>query len=158
MGNDIKACMSAPLLLRDFKNKKGYQYDIPYEKHSLFFEDVVDSIKNQTPLPFERNISFKKIVAVIEDSSKKPPLSAAPNSYLQTVLQEEKLKTALFISSEESLKILEQIKKRSWDIKSFNMWNVDLNIWFQSLQTIIFDRDTFLKQIERNRQEKKYRI
>jgi hypothetical protein len=69
MGNDIKACMGGPILLRDFKTKNGYQYDIPYEKHSLFFTDVLNSVNDQIPLPFEGNISLKKIATAIEDSS-----------------------------------------------------------------------------------------
>ena len=152
---DIKTSLDYPIFLRDFKNKKGLQYDIPYEKHSIFFDDVVDSIKSQTPLPFEGNISLKKISAAIEDSSQKPPLSAAPNSYLQAVLQEAKFKTALFISNEEAQKVLEQINKRNWDLNHFKACGVNVNEWLQSLQTIISNRDEFLKQIEANKQDKK---
>lgn len=155
MGIDIKACLESPIILRDFKNEKGYQFNIPYEMHSAFFDDVVDCVKNQTPLPFEGNITLKQIAEAIEDSSQKPPLSAAPNSYLQALLQEEKLKIALFISSEDARNVLGQIHKRSWDTKSFNMWNVDLSIWLQSLQTIITYKDEFLKQIEANKLDKK---
>lgn len=155
MGKDIKACMAGPILLRDFKNKKGFEYNIPYEKHSWFFDDVLDSINNQTPLPFEGNISFKKISTAIEQSSQKPPLSAAPNSYLQAVLQEAKFKTALFISSEEAKKVLEQINKRSWDLNHFKACGVNVNEWLQSLQVTITNRDEFLKQIEANKQDKK---
>jgi hypothetical protein len=155
MGNDIKACMAAPILLRDFKNKKGYQYDIPYEKHSVFFNDVVNNVKNQTPLPFEGNISLKQLATSIEDSSQKPPLSAAPNSYLQAVLQEAKLKTALFTSIEEAQKVLEQISKRSWDVNHFKACGIDVSQWLQGLQATITNRDDFLKQIEANRKDKK---
>ena len=155
MGNDIKACLAAPIILRDFKNKKGFQYDIPYEKHGMFFDDVLDSIKKQSPLSFEGNISFKKLIAVLDEYSKTPPLSAAPNSYLQAVLQEAKLKIALSISSEEAQNVLEQINKKSWDIKSFNMWNIDMNKWLQSLKDTITNRGDFLKQIEVNKQDKK---
>lgn len=152
---DIKASLDYPIFLRDFKNKKGYQYDIPYEKHSVFFDDVVDSVKNQTPLPFEGNISFKKIATAIEDSSQKPPLSAAPNSYLQAALQEAKLNIALSISSEEAQSVLEQINKRSWDVNHFKACRVDVNEWLQSLRKTIANRDEFLKQIETNKQDKK---
>lgn len=152
---DIKSSLDYPIFLKDFKNKKGFQYDIPYEKHSVFFDDVIDSIKKQTPLPFEGNISFKKIATAIDDSSKTPPLSAAPNSYLQAVLQEAKLKIALSINSEEAQKVFEQINKRSWDVKHFNACGVDVSKWLQGLQESIFKRDEFLKQIEINKQEKK---
>ncbi|GGZ39305.1 hypothetical protein GCM10007049_35840 [Echinicola pacifica] len=152
---DIKASLDYPIYLSDFKNKKGYQYDIPYEKHSVFFDDVVNSVKNQTPLPFEGNISLKQLATSIEDSSQKPPLSAAPNSYLQAVLQEAKLKTALFISIEEAQKVLEQISKRSWDVNHFKACGIDVSQWLQGLQATITNRDEFLKQIEANRQDKK---
>ena len=153
--NGIKASMDYPILLKNFKNKYDLQYDIPYEKHSLFFDDVTESIKRQTLLSFEGNISLKKIVTTMDDSSKIPPLSAAPNSYLQATLQEAKLKIALFISITEAQNVLQQINKRNWDKKSFDMWKIDLNEWLQSLQEVISNRDEFLKQIELNKQDKK---
>ncbi len=155
MGNDIKACLAGPILLKDFKNKKGFQYDIPYEKHSMFFDDALDSVKKQTPLPFEGNISFKKIATAIDHSAKTPPLSASPNSYLQAVLQEENMKVALFISSEEAQRVFEQINRRIWDMNHFKACGVDLNEWLQSLKTTISNREKFLKQIEINKQDKK---
>jgi hypothetical protein len=152
---DIKASLDYPIFLSDYKNKKGYQYDIPYEKHSLFFDDVVNSVKNQTPLPFEGKISFNKIVSAIDDISKKPPLSAAPNSYLQAALQEAKLKIALFIGVTEAQGVLVQINKRSWDTNHFKACGVDVSQWLQSLQEVITNRDELLKQIETNKQDKK---
>lgn len=155
MGNDINASLAGPILLKNFKNKKGFQFDIPYEEHSVLFDDVVDSVKKQAPLPFEGNISFKKIADAIDDSSKTPPLSAAPNSYLQAGLQEAKLKIALFISSEEAQRVLEQINERSWDVSHFKACGMDVNEWLQSLQTTIINRDEFIKQIEVNKLDKK---
>jgi len=152
---DIKASLDYPIFLRDFKNIKGYRYEIPYEKHSVFFNDVVDSVRRQTPLSFEGNISFKKIAVAIEDSSQKPPLSAAPNSYLQALLQEAKFKSTLFISNEEAQKVLEQINKRSWDLNHFKACGANVNEWLQSLQATISTREDFLKQIEANKQDKK---
>jgi len=152
---NIKANLDYPILLKDFKNKKGFQYDIPYEKYEVFFNDVLDSIRKQSPLPFEGNISLKKIIAVLDEYSKTPPLSAAPNSYLQAVLQEAKLKIALSISSEEAQSVLEQINKRSWDVNHFKACGVVVNEWLQSLKETISNRDKFLKQIEVNKQDKK---
>ena len=152
---DVKASLDYPIFLKDFKNKKGFQYEIPYEKHSVFFSDVVDSVKKQTPLPFDGNISFKKIATAIDDSSKTPPLSAAPNSYLQAALQEAKLKIALFISITEAQSVLGQINKRNWDTSHFKACGVDVSQWLQSLQEVITNRDEFLKQIETNKQDKK---
>ena len=155
MGHDIKACLAGPILLQQYYNKKGFQYDIPYEKHSIFFDDVLESITKQTPLPFEGNIPLKRIMSILDEYSKTPPLSAAPNSYLQASLQEAKLKIALFIDVTEAQSILEQINKRNWELNHFKAWGVDVNEWPQSLQTTITHRDEFLKQIEINKQDKK---
>jgi hypothetical protein len=152
---DVKMCLEYPILLRDFNNKKGFQYDIPYEKHSLFFDDMVENVNKQTPLPFEGNISFKKVTTLLDISSQTPPLSAAPNSYLQAALQESKLKMALFIRVAEAQNIFEQINKRKWDVNHFKACGVDVNEWLQSLQEVIVNRDEFLKQIEANKQDKR---
>lgn len=152
---DVKASLDYPILLKEFQNKKGFQYDIPYERHGMFFNDVLDSIRKQSPLPFEGNISFKKLIAVLDEYSKTPPLSAAPNSYLQAALQEAKLKIALFIGVTEAQSVLEQINKRSWDTNHFKACGVDVNEWLKSLKETIANRDEFLKQIEANKQDKK---
>jgi hypothetical protein len=116
---------------------------------------VIESVKKQTPLPFDSNISLKKIVSVIDEHSKTPPLSAAPNSYLQAALQEAKLKIALFIGVTEAQSVLEQIYKRSWDTNHFKACGVDVSKWLQSLQEVTTNRDEFLKQIEVNKLDKK---
>ena len=155
MGNDVKACLSGPILLMEFKNKKGFQYDIPYDNHRMFFDDALDSIKKQSPLSFEENISLKKIISVLDEYSKTQPLSAAPNSYLQAILQEIKLKIALSMGITEAQCVLKQINKRDWDVKSFKAHGVDVNEWLQSLQITISNRNEFLEQIEINKQDKK---
>ncbi|MFP9099857.1 hypothetical protein ACLI09_12470 [Flavobacterium sp. RHBU_24] len=104
---------------------------------------------------FEGDISFKKLTAVFDEYSKTPPLSAAPNSYLQAVLQEAKLKIALSLTVEEAQSILEQINKRSWDVDHFKACGVNVSEWLQSLKIAIVKKDIFLKQIEVNKQDKK---
>lgn len=155
MGNNIKACLAGPILLREYYNKKGLQYSIPYEKHNVFFNDVLDSIKEQSPLSFEGNISLKKLTFALDEYCKTPPLSAAPNSYLQAGVQEAKLKTALYIGIAEAQNVLEQIKNRNWDVNHFKAFGVDVNQWLQSLQRVIINRDEFLQQIETNKKDSK---
>ncbi|MCI9843340.1 hypothetical protein [Flavobacterium pectinovorum] len=152
---DMKTCLSGPILLSRLKNKKGFEYNIPYEKHSMFFDDVLDSIQKQSTLSFDENISLKKLISILDEYSKTSPLSAAPNSYLQAALQEAKLKIALFVGVAEAKSILEQINKRNWDLNHFKACGIDVNGWLQSLQTTIINRDEFLKQIEINKQDKK---
>lgn len=152
---DVKTSLDYPILLKDFKNKKGVQYDIPYEKQDAFFIDVIESVKKQTPLPFGGIIDLKTLISVLDEYSKTPPLSAAPNSYLQALLQEAKLKIALFIGVTEAQSVLEEINKRNWDISHFKACGVDVNEWLYSLNDVITKRNEFLKQIQVNMQDKK---
>ena len=152
---DVKTCLDYPILLMEFKDKKGFQYDIPYENHEVFFDDVLTNVKKQIPLSLESDVSFKKIMSVLEEYSKTPPLSAAPNSYLQATLQEAKLKIALSIDISEAQKILQQISKRSWDVNHFKACGVNVSKWLQNLHEEISNRENFLKQIETNKKEKK---
>jgi len=152
---DVKTSLNTPFILKEYYNKKGLQYSILYERHSSLFNDVLESVKRQTLLSFDGNISFKKIVSVIDEYSKTPPLSAAPNSYLQAALQEAKLKIALFVGVAEAQSVLEQINIRSWDANHFKACGVDVNRWLQELKENISKRDEFLKQIEVNKYDKK---
>lgn len=153
--SNVKTSLDTPIILKEYYNKKGLQYSIAYERHSAFFIDVLESIKKQIPLAFEGDISFNKIVSVIDEYSKTPPLSAAPNSYLQAALQEAKLKMALFVSIEGAQSVLAQINKRSWDVNHFNACGVDVSKWLESLQEEISNREEFLRQIKINKQDKK---
>jgi hypothetical protein len=152
---DVKACLNYPIILKDFKNKKGIQVEVPYEKHSSFFYDIVESVKEQTPLLVEGNISFKRISALIDECSKTRPLNAAPNSYLQAVLEEARVKIALSFSSEKAQNVFDQIKNRTWDEIHFKTCGVNVSEWLHSIYETICNREEFLTQIEKNIQENK---
>jgi hypothetical protein len=153
---DVKTSLDFPIILKEYYNKKNLQYSIPYEKHSVVFSDVLESVKEQTVISFdEETISLKELIDVIEKYSKTRPLSAAPNSYLQALLQEAKLKAALYISSYEAQIILGQTNKRSWDASHFKAFGMDVGKWIQELQELVNQRESFLKQIEVNKLDKK---
>ena len=134
---------------------KGLQYSIPYEKHTTFFRDVLDGIKEQTLISFDGDIPLKKLISVIDEHSKTFPLRANPNSYLQAILQAAKLEIFLFIGVANARLIFEQINSRSWDANHFKAWGIDVSTWLQSLQEKMSKREDFLKQIEVNKQDKK---
>jgi len=152
---EVKTSLDVPIILKEYYNKKGLQYSIPYEKHNAFFTDVLESVRKQTPLSFEGDISLKKLFSVMDEYSKTPPLSAAPNSYLQAVLQEAKLEMALFIGVADAQSVLEQINKRSWDTNHFKLCGIDVNKWLAVLREKITYREEFLNQIAANKQDKK---
>ncbi|MEH3114041.1 hypothetical protein [Pedobacter terrae] len=154
MGKDIRACLSGPILLEPYLNKKGGQYDVSFEKHTVLFKDMIESAYNQTPLSFSNNNSLNSLLLVFDKYSKQPPLIAAPKSYLQASLYEMRLKIALYVSTQEAESILKKIKGINWDINHFEACGVDFNKWLQSLQDVIKERDLFLEIIEQNKKKK----
>ncbi|MDR7130956.1 hypothetical protein J2X69_003315 [Algoriphagus sp. 4150] len=152
---DVKANLEYPILLKDFKNEKGFQLDISFENHSAFFKDVIECVKLQIPLALDGSVSFTKLMSVLDDYSKSPPLNAAPNSYLQALLEEAKLKISLYIGAPEAQNLLDQISRKSWETNHFKACGVEVSQWFQSLQEVITNRYSFLQQIEVNKQDKK---
>ena len=153
---DVKACLDVPIILQEYYNRKGLQFSIPYEKHGIYFEEVLGSVKKQTPLSFAGDVSLKKLFDIIDEYSKMPPLSASPNSYLQAKLQEARLEIALCISSNNEVQnVLAQIQKRKWNIGHFAMWNIDFNEWLKGLQEKVNHSKEFLNRIAVNKQDKK---
>jgi hypothetical protein len=153
---DVRTSLDFPIILKEFYNNQGLQYSISYEKHRVFFNDILESVKKQVPISFnDENISLKNLIDVIDEHSKTRPLSAAPNSYLQALLQEAKFKAALYIGTHEAEIILEQINKRSWDENHFKAFGMDAGKWIQKLKEIISQRENFLDQIAANKEDKK---
>lgn len=152
---DIKTCLSVPIILEEYYNKKGLQFSIPYNKHNTYFREVLESIKEQTPLSFDEDIPLKKLLSLIDKYSKTPPLSAAPESYLQAVLKEAKLEIALSVSTEEAQIVLSQINAVHWDTKHFKLCGIDLDMWLQGIMGKLNHRDELLEQILMNKQDKK---
>lgn len=152
---NVQKTLDIPILLREYYNNKRLQFNIPYEKHSLFFEEVVDYINKQAFLSFVGNISLEKLLSVLDEYSRVPPLSAAPNSYLQGVLYQAKLYISLYISSNAAENILQEIQMINWDLDHFKACGIDINNWIVGLRQSIDNRNEFLKQIEINKQDKK---
>jgi hypothetical protein len=151
--DNIKDCLSGPLMLKEYYNKKGLQFSIPFEKHGTYFSEAVESVKKHTLLSFDGDIISKKLFSVIDEYSKTPPLSAAPNSYLQAMLQEAKLEIALYVNVTEAEIIFEQISKRNWDINHFKLCGADVSKWLQKIGDKIKLREALLNKISINKED-----
>jgi hypothetical protein len=145
MGDNIKDCFNSPIVLIEFSNKKGGQFSIPYTKHSNYFSEVTECIKNQIPIPFDKDIPLKKILSVIDHYSN-----------LQAGLHENKLKIALVINNDQEVDgIMKQISTVNWNTTHFKACGADVNTWYQGLQKIIANRDNLINIVERNKEDKK---
>ncbi|MEZ4921387.1 MAG: hypothetical protein R2792_19995 [Saprospiraceae bacterium] len=155
-GKDLKACLSGPIALKPFYNKKGQEIYIPYNKHEVEFLEVLKAVKNQLPFSMEGDVSLKKVMSALDEHSKTPPLSAAPNSYLQATLMESKLEMAICSGNEKLVQdIFSQIKKRSWDLDHFSLWGIKYKEWLKGVENKITNKDGILSRLETNKQDKK---
>ncbi|RNL68609.1 hypothetical protein ED312_23145 [Sinomicrobium pectinilyticum] len=155
-GKDLKACLSAPIVLKEFFNRKGLQFSISYSKHSADFSEVLRAVQKQLPFSMEGNVSLKKVLSAFDEHSKTPPLSAAPNSYLQASLMESKLELAICSGHEKLVQdIFSQIKKRSWDLDHFALWGIKYEEWLNSVEHKITNNNELLSRLETNKQDKK---
>lgn len=154
--NDLKTCLSRPIMLNEFHDKKGLQFFISYEGHENNFSDAVKSIKNQSLIPLNGDITLKKIFKAIDEHSQKPPLDGIPNSYLHASLQESKLLIALCNDDKIYVQqILSEIKSVNWDLNHFKLWGVNLKEWMQSIEDKIRNKNQLLININNNKSDKK---
>jgi hypothetical protein len=49
----IKNCLQYPIILQEFKGRKGLQIDIGYEKHSSSYQEALGYVKAQMPVTLE---------------------------------------------------------------------------------------------------------
>ena len=153
---DLNTNLSEEILLQEFHNKKGLQCDIPYLKHNEYFKEAVSCIDKQLPISLEVDIQIDKINVLLESYIRKAPFNGgATNSFSYAKYQEIKMKIALYVNKERAQQVFRDIYNVKWDNKSFEESNASINSWLASLQEVIDNRDTFLRQIEINKQSKK---
>ena len=155
LGNDIKSCLSAPILMDEFYDKKKKQYNISYLKHKDYFDNIAETIREKEYLFAEKNIPLAKILSLFDDYAKKPPQNAHSNSFMQATIQEDKLKVALYTDSQKAKEILFHIKQKKWDNEHFEQFGVNVKDWTKKLEDTIISKDSFLKQIDINKNDKK---
>ena len=154
MGSDINACLAGPSLLHQFYDQKRFQYFIPYDKHNLMFPQVVKHIADQMPVSFKGDLPLPTLLKVFDAYSKTPVPAAAPNSFLQAGIQDNKLSLALYADQLEAERILTEIIGRNWDLEHFKLVGVDPKVWLDSLREKVRNRDHFLHIINTNKNDK----
>ncbi len=151
---ELKECFNVPDILLEFKNKKGLQFNIPYNRHSFYFNEVLKTIKKQSSIFLEGNIKLEFLFSLINTYSKEPPLGAAPNSYLQAKLMEFKYVIALTSSDDKLVKkTFSDIEKRKWDTENFSMWNIKVDTWINTLKNL--DKNIIVQNVKKNKSDKK---
>lgn len=153
---DDKLFLEAPLILHQFYNNKGFQFSIPYRNHTSYFAEAIECTKKQFPVALNRDVLLMELFSFIDKFTQTSPWSAAPNSYFQAQLQETKLYFALYTGSEYNVQnVLNEIKKRKWDLNHFSAFKVDFDVWLLSLEKAQSQRDDIVMGIKEKLQNKK---
>jgi hypothetical protein len=154
--DDVKKCLDTPFVYFALRNNKGLQFDIPYLKHSNYFNEAIESLKKQLPILWNKNIALKSLFDVVD--SRFDDILIKTNSAQQAKLFELKFYTALYTRNQSEVQsVLNHIQhaSKSWNMQMFEMWYGKFEMWFQELQEKVNSQEDFLKQIELNKQDKK---
>jgi hypothetical protein len=154
--NEIKKCLEAPILMKQIYNKKGLQFNIAYDKHTVFFDEAVECLKKQIPISLNGNVVLKSLFEFIGGLFN--DILIKSNSAQQAKLFELEFYTALYTGSQTQIQnVLNQIQKESkgWNMKMFEIWFGKFDLWFNELKEKGNNRDLFLKQIETNKADDK---
>ncbi len=154
--DDVKKCLDAPVLMKQLCNKKGLQFNIPYEKHTTFFNDAVDCFKKQISVSLNSDVTLKSLFEFVD--SLFGDMLVKTNSAVQAKLFELKFYSALYTGSQSQVQnVINQIQHASqnWNMQMFELWYGKFDNWLQRLQEKASSREEFLGQIEINRQDKK---
>lgn len=155
-GKDLKSCLSAPIILFPFIDKNRREIQISYANHEFDFPTLLEQVKNQLPFSIDDEASLKDLFLVFDEQSKLPPLSHAPNSYLQASLMESKLEIAICFGSDKIVQEAHnEIKQRNWDIAHFELWGVKYEEWLDSIDKKIVDKVKILSRLNINKNDKR---
>jgi hypothetical protein len=152
---DLNTSLKNPVIIKELYNKKGLQFSIPYDKSSDYFVEVLEAIKSQIGLSFDRDLHLDELLFYIDAYLKTTFSNISSSSFLEASIQKIKMLVTLYIDSKKAQDILEQIKLEKWDISHFNACLIDLNMWLEDLQEIIYNRRVFLNQIDINKRNVK---
>jgi hypothetical protein len=98
---DIHTCFKEELIIKEIKNRKGLQFDIPYIKHDVFFLEAVECTKKQLPISFETNLDVFSLVNLLDSQL---TLGLNKNSpVLQAIIHEGRFFSALYTGHQKLL-------------------------------------------------------
>lgn len=111
MGKDIKSCLEGPTILLPFRDEKGFQIDIPYNKHHEIFYTVLKSIKKEMPISLNGDVCVRDLFQFIDRCISSN--ITATNIIIKLSLIRFKFDLALYVRNiEQANFILDGLKKQ----------------------------------------------
>jgi hypothetical protein len=154
--SELKQCLDEPIFMQEIYDKKGFQFNISYSKHIVFFQEVIECTKKQAIILSQQNVSLKQLFEVFNKQFSQTLIKSSPVG--QSKLFEAKLLSALYVNDiNTSKQVLNEINNtsKSWYPNLFEWKYGKLDVWLLGLQETITNRDEFLKQIKANAQDAK---
>lgn len=151
----LKECLNQPLVLYEIRNKKGLQFDIPYNVGDTVLNEAIDATRQQMFLSLEGDVKVNEIFSLIDRQFSKTLIKSSPIG--QANLLEGKLLIALYLNDQKSIQMtMNEIKEKSdlWMSGLFEWKNGRTDIWIEKLKGIVLNREQFLSQVYSNRQDK----
>lgn len=153
---ELKQCLDEPIFIQEIYNKRGLQFDIPYLKNNVFFQEAVECSKEQAPLLVKMNIYLNQLLEAFDEQFSQTLIKSSPVG--QAKLFEAKLLGAVYVNDvNASRQILEEINtvSKRWDGNMFNWKYLSVELWLESLMVKVTCRGDFLKQVDTNMKDKK---
>ena len=147
--DDEKTIFSESFILQEIEDRKGLQFDIPYLKHNIFFEEAVICAKKQILIPLEGDVSFTSFINMIDNQLTNDLLTKA-SPLVQADLYQLKLYTGLYLNNRIVVnQVLSEIKKAmiNWKPNLFEWKYGKIEIWYQNLEEAIDNQDLFISKI-----------
>lgn len=152
-----KRKISIPVFSIELFNKKGGQFFIEYQLHEYLFEAAVECANQQFGLILRENIRANDIFRLVDSFSSTLITKHNPINWHR--LFELKLALA-FYSGEtdliDTVKAEIENETKYWNEKEFNhMFMKSIEEWKSDLYQKIENRETFMKQVQLNMDDKK---
>jgi hypothetical protein len=133
-GEDLKSSLSGPSILIPLKNERGSDINITInddsEQSLLSLTDFITM-----PLPLGKDVLLSQFLEMVKDYSQSPPLSVAPNSFLQAKLREFGLKVILYVGNHTLAKsYLSDLEMQEWDDDHFKLCGTSVDQWLKDVK------------------------
>ena len=156
--DNLKFSLKEAAIIQEMYTKKGFQFDIPYTKHELYFAEVIEAVREQVRVPFDGNISLDAFYRVVDDQFLDTLVKSSPAA--QAELYTYKLFAALYVNDHAAIdKVFHEIDQASknWLPQYFEWRYGKFETWYQNLHEVVNNRSSFLARIELNKSDEKLR-
>lgn len=147
---------SNQIILQEVYDKKGLQFNMPYNNHQPTLKEAVECTRKQALSCLDVPVSVKSIQNLIDHQFSDLLVSSSPVA--QARLYACKLHVALYLNDSTLISMIQKEIERAsdtWEPRFFEWRYGKVCDWKKDLYKVLDNRNEFLNQIKQNRSEKK---